>query len=215
MCPDDLDSEHDEITGLLARLDHPMPHVSVSMIIAKAVARRRAPATGTRLRWAAAIALMVGATGLALAAPGSPLRRWVTSVADGIGVARSHAPPPSITPQRPTAGIALSPAGRLIVILSATRSDAVARISLGGGAELEARAPSGAATFTTGPDRLLVELGGAGDTLTLTIPRSAARVEVLTANTRVLSAVRGTVTSSALRDSLGGYTVPVPSSRAP
>jgi hypothetical protein len=223
MCAEDLGSEEstERIAALLAMLDHPAPVVPVSRIVAEAEARGRPGALRPLFRWAAAIALTFGAAGIALAAPGSPVLRWVRTVAVDLGLVPPPSPLPGSAPSpasprpRSTAGIALSPAGRLVVVLTAAEGGAAARVSLTSGLEVGARAPSGAATFTTGSDRLLVELQGKGDTLTLTIPRLAARVEVFAGPTRVLVAARGSITTTLLPDSAGAYTISVPSVHAP
>jgi hypothetical protein len=219
MCPEDLGSEESTggIAALLAMLDHPVPAVPLARIVAEAEARGRPGALRHVYRWAAAIALTCGAAGIAFAAPGSPVLRWVRAVAVDLGLAAPPSPPAARPGPRPrsAAGIALSPAGRLVVVLTAAEGGAAARVSLTGGLEVGARAPSGAATFTTGTDRLLVELQGKGDTLTLTIPRLAARVEVFAGPTRVLVAARGSITTTLLPDSAGGYTISVPSVHAP
>ena len=218
MCPDDLGSGEsiERIATLLVALDHPVPDVPVSRIVAEAAARGRPGSWRPLFRWAAAIALICGAAGIAVATPGSPVLRWLRATAARLGVA----PPPAAAPARsephlrPTAGIALAATGRLIVVLSGAEPGAAARVALGG-TEVEARAPSGAATFTTGSERLLVELQGSGDTLTLTIPVAAPRVEVFAGPARVLVATRGAITTSLLPDSAGTYTISVPSVPAP
>lgn len=215
MCPDDLapddprsEQPDDEIRVLLATLDHPVPALSVASIAA--TARARGPSRPARpfLRWAAAIALTVGAAGVALAAPGSPLLHWVETVAGRLGLAPGVSQAPvSPPPTRASAGIALPPSDRLAIVISSAGPGAAARVSLADGSEVVVRAPASAASFTTGADRLLVDLGATGDTLTIEIPRTAPRVELFVGDARVLVAERGKIATAITPDPAGGYTV--------
>ena len=76
------------------------------------------------------------------------------------------------------------------------------------------RAPSGAATFTTDTDRLLVADRGAPDTFAIELPHSAPRVELLAGDQRILLAERGRITAGPRPDALGVYQLALPAARA-
>lgn len=201
----------DELLALLGTLDHPVPAISASAIADKASARRRRPRPV--FRWAAAAALILGVGGVALAAPGSPFRRWVEELAG-----HPAAPPPQVpTPApggRESAGVAVAPGESFAIVLRPGAVDGVARVSFGQGPEIIVRAPSGGAGFTTEPDRLTIELRSAGDTVTVEIPRTAPRVELFLEDERLLAAASGRVATTLRPDSIGRYTFALPARHA-
>lgn len=174
----DRDMDDARIRHLLARLDHPVPTVSALEVIRRARAGRRTLA----IRRAALILLTLGLAGTAYALPGSPLRGWVAAILGG----RPEAPAartsshPAIQPSSKAAeaGIALVPGSHLLVQFQEPVGEAWVRVTLTEGAEVVARAPAGAATFTAGVDRLMVRIRGAPDTFAVEIPRTAPRVEI-------------------------------------
>lgn len=111
MHPDDEPT--DAVQALLRALDHPVPKVTAEAIAARARAPDRArPAW----RWAAAVLLTLGVAGAAFALPGSPLRRWASTLGAVVtGRDRTDAGPGSASaPQAPSpnrgwAGIAVPP----------------------------------------------------------------------------------------------------------
>jgi hypothetical protein len=164
-----------EIFTLLRQVDHALP-----MVHAEALAAR---ARGTGLvwgRWAAGILLILGAAGAAYAVPGSPIREWVRSAAAWIAREDRVSPSPrqSETPTAPTAGIAALPGQNYVIVFQSLEPGGQARVSLTDGAEVTVRAPSGAARFTSAPDRLLIDNQGSGATFEIEIPRAAPRVEI-------------------------------------
>jgi hypothetical protein len=194
MHPDDDPSA--DILALLRAIDHPVPAVTAESIARRAHAPdRRLPAW----RWAAAVLLSLGLAGAAFALPGSPLRRWAVALV-GSALERPPAAPNAValpeeqSPDGGRAGIAVLPGRALIIFVNRPPPGAVALVSLVSGTEVVVRATAGAATFTTGPDRLMVEGRDKGrgrglvmpDTIAIDIPRDAPRVEIRTEGARLL-----------------------------
>jgi hypothetical protein len=207
-----------DIHELLASLDHPVPSISATAIAALADTRARAEAGRRRmaLRWAAAVLLTVGAAGVAVAAPGSPILRWVTALVEHMS---GRGDRPATTPAaqggeqlREMAGIAVAPGDSFTISFAAVPAGGVALVSFGEREEILVQARPGAARFTTEPDRLRIEARSAADTFAIEIPRTAARVEVRTGGTRLLVAELGRVFPALAPDSLGRYQVSLPSS---
>jgi hypothetical protein len=220
MHPDEArppEAREDDIHELLAALDHPVPPVSATAIAALAEARARVR-TGRRqtaLRWAAAVLLTVGLTGVAVAAPGSPVLGWLTAlVAPLRGRAARHAATPAQGDghTRETAGIAVSPGDRFTVLFAADPVGGVVLVSFGEREEVLVRARPGAARFATEPERLRIEARSAVDTFAIEIPRTAARVEIRAGGARLLVAERGRIVPALASDSLGRYRISLPPS---
>jgi hypothetical protein len=208
------DERDDDIRGLLSSLDHPTPTVSAAAVAVLADSRSRARADRRRmaLRWAAAVLLSVGAAGAAVAAPGSPVRAWVESLVARLGGEPIPPAPPEQVEAAPAplAGIAVPADAPLALVFASSFTGAVASVSFSDGDQVVVRAQPGVAHFTLEPDRVLVAMRGTHDTVTIEIPRSAPRVELLAGRTRLLLAERGRATSPAAADSLGRYRLPLP-----
>lgn len=173
----DEQREDAELFARLGALDHPVPRVDARAVIARAEQTRRSP---DYLRWAAAIALGLGLAGAAYALPGSPLRAWVRALVHGA------APGPTQPPDSGFAGIAVAPGQGLRVVFTARQTVTSADVILTDSAEVVVRALTGAATFTSGADRLVIENAGSGATFEIQIPRAAPRVEILVGETSIL-----------------------------
>ena len=205
----------DDIDELLASIDHPVPPASATAIAALAEARARGQAgrRRTALRWAAAVLLTVGAAGVAVAAPGSPILRWVTALVEHVSRRGDR---PAATPAAQggehtgMAGIAVLPGDRFTIVFAAAPAGGVALVSFGEREEILVQARPGAARFTTEADRLLIEARSAADTFAIEIPRSAARVEIRAGGAGLLVAERGRVFPAVAADSLGRYRLPLP-----
>ena len=209
--------DEDDIHELLASLDHPVPSISATAIAALAETRERAEAGRRRmaLRWAAAVLLTVGAAGVAVAAPGSPILRWVTALVSGRGGGPPATPPAQGGEggeQSGMAGIAVPPGDGFTISFTAAPAGGLALVSFGAREEILVQARPGAARFTTEPDRLRIEARSATDTFAIEIPRTAARVEVRAGGTRLLVAELGRVFPALAPDSLGRYRISLPSS---
>ena len=217
MHPDDEPT--DAVQALLRALDHPVPMVTAEAIAARArVSGRVTPAW----RWAAAVLLTLGVAGAAFALPGSPLRRWASTLGAVVtGRGRSDAGPGSAsTPQTPSperghAGIAVEPGRSLLIVFDRPAPMAMVVVSLVGGAEVIVRAPAGSATFTTYAGRLVVEgrnaspPGSAPDTFAIDIPREARRVEIRAGQARVFLKARDRITSARPPDTVGAWLLPL------
>jgi hypothetical protein len=103
------------------------------------------------------------------------------------------------------AGIAVTPGVGLAIVFADAPEGGVARVSFGEGEEVLVQARPGAARFTSGPNRLVVEALGVADTFAIEIPRTAARVELRAGGARLLVAERGQVAPALAADSLGRY----------
>jgi hypothetical protein len=113
-----------------------------------------------------------------------------------------------------SAGIAV-PAGERLAIVFRAPAGGVALVSFGGGDQVVVRARVGAARFATEPDRLLIDLVGAADTVAVEIPRTASRVELGGGAVPLLVAERGHVVPAIAPDGLGRYSVTLPPTAAP
>ncbi|MBA3521744.1 MAG: hypothetical protein H0T90_04475 [Gemmatimonadales bacterium] len=94
---------------------------------------------------------------------------------------------PAQVPERDAgvAGVAATPGKAFVIHFELPDSAGAARVSLTEGEEVTVRAPSGAATFTSGAERLLVSNAGSGATFEIGIPRDAPRVEIRVAGGRI------------------------------
>ncbi len=177
----DAEREESEVFALLRRLDHPAPRADVEFIAARAGAHGFAWG-----RWAATILVVLGLAGGAYALPGSPVPRWVESVAAWIGGRPSQtslAPAPA--PEPGVAGIAVSPGQSLFILFTVSGPEGHARVSLTDGAKVVVRGPVGAATFSTDAGRLVIENHGTSATFEIEIPRDASRVEIRVGGSRI------------------------------
>jgi hypothetical protein len=206
MYPDDEPTE--AVQALLRALDHPVPKVTAEDIATRARARGRVTPAW---RWAAAVLLTVSVAGAAFALPGSPLRRWASTLCAVVtGRGRPDAGPDSASaPQVPSsdhgrAGIAVPPGRSLLIVFDRPAPAALALVSLVDGAEVTVRAPAGSATFTTDAGRLIVEGRSASapgsaptlDTFAIDIPRDSRRVEIRAGSARVFLKERDRITSA-------------------
>ena len=167
--------EEREVFALIGAVDHPVPAISLEMVLERARSR---PAAWHR--WAAAALLTVGLGGAAYALPGSPIRRWVDAAIMSVAGPSEQAAPQAEPGAEPVdgAGIALSPGDGLVIAFAGPAEGGSARIAFTSGAEVTIRAPSGAATFRAESDQVLVQRAGVPARFDIEIPASAPRVEV-------------------------------------
>ena len=166
--------EEHGVYALLRQVDHPVPSVEAAVMVGSA----RAPRAGWR--WVAGILLAVGFAGVAYAAPGSPVRVWVAAM-----LARMGAPghPPVIAGSSPSsgsgvAGIAVIPGRALVIVFTSRQPVGEAVVLLTDSSQLTVHAPIGAATFTSEPDRLVIQNQGSSVNFEIAVPTSALRVEI-------------------------------------
>jgi hypothetical protein len=197
--------EEADVIALLGAIDHPLPAITAGTI-----ERRARVPESRRLKWAAGIALALGIAGAAYAAPGSPLPQLVGILTGWLQGGRDvtqapSSPSPGRAPD--VAGVAVAPGPRLAVVFTSPQSEGAAHVRLTDGAEVVVRAPSGAATFASDADRLVVDnVGGAG-TFEIQIPRTAAHVEILVDGDRRFEKAGDRITTDQLPDAAGRYVV--------
>ncbi len=178
-CSDRLDRarrDEYEVYALLGSVDHAAPHVD-----AAAVAAAARPRATPWVRWAATILLALGVAGAAYAIPGSPLRRWVRSLTH-----RARPAPQTPSPDSGLAGIAVAPGLDLTVRFTGPQPVGQIEVLLTDGVEVEVRAVIGAAMFSAGTDRLVVDNRDPQAAFEVRIPRTAPRVQILLGDARVM-----------------------------
>jgi len=200
MAPDELPDDL-ELDTLLESLDEEPPEVSVDTLIARG--RARAGAARGRLKWAAGIVLAFGLAGVAYAAPGSPLARWLERTG-GRGDEREG----TATEQQPdSAGVALD-VTRAAVIRFEGELGGYVHVVLTDDAEIVTRSASASTRFTSEPERLLIEHPSL-DTLQIRIPRNAPRVEIQVGAEPLLVKEGSDVFTTGDADGLGGWLLPL------
>lgn len=209
-CRDRVDRaarEEADVFALLGAVDHPVPAIAVGAVERRA----RAPDT-RRLQWAAGIVLALGIAGAAYAAPGSPLPRWVSVLSGWMRAGPQLTEPPSSpSPLQASgiAGVAITPGQRLVIAFTSSQSEGHAHVRLTDSTEVVVRAPSGAATFSSDADRLVIDNRGRTGTFELQIPRTAPRVEILVDGTRRFLKEGGRITANEVRGAPGVYAIPL------
>ena len=169
------------------------PALDLDAVVRRA-SMEEAPRRRSAARWALAVAAALALAGAVFAMPGSPLHRWMTETLRAHPrVGTTPAAPPS-APSGPNAGVAIAPGERLVIDFVSPPSEGGARIAWSDGSEVEVRAPTGAASFTTEAGRLVIDNRGAARVFEIRLPRNAPRVEVRVAGVRVLLAERGRAT---------------------
>jgi Putative zinc-finger len=205
----EAEREEREIAALLRALDAPPPTMDAEALIRRASLNGRS--AGRRhtgwLRRAATVLVVVGIAGAAYALPGSPVHRWVHAIAGKIGLFGSR---PSVKPGAegtgvPGAGISVLPERSLVISFRLARGSGRATVSLTDGPEVRVEAPAGAATFASGPGRLLIEVEAASVPFSIRIPRSAPRVEIQADGRPVFLKEEGRLTTSGRATSSEAY----------
>jgi hypothetical protein len=188
----------------LRQLDHPVPQISAQSIMTSS--RRQVPAWQ---RLAAGIVLAVGMAGIAYATPGSPLPRLVSRAIELIAPAPAT-PGMSPEPQPPApAGIALPPGERLTIAFESEGNRDTAVVLLTEGNEVVVKALGGTTTFDSEATRLLIRHSGAPARFEISIPRTAASVELKVGEHAVLMKREARVTADVAPDSTGRYLIPL------
>jgi hypothetical protein len=162
-----------------------------------------------QLRWAAGIALVLAAAGIAYTAPGSPVRTWVDQAIDWVAGTSAVAPsdepaPPSLT-EPAMAGIAVEPGTQFTIHFAATQAQGRAMVSMTDGPNIIVRALSGRVTFTTDVDRLTIQNAGARTDYEIELPADAARVEILVGTRRQFLKQGDEIVTTAPTDPLGRH----------
>jgi hypothetical protein len=199
--------EEADVFAVLGAVDHPAPVIAVSAIEGRA----RAP-DARRLKWAASVVLALGIAGAAYAAPGSPLPRLVGTLSGWMrpdperAQTRSSPSPPGAAS---VAGVAIAPGQRLVIVFASSQAEGDAFVRLTDGAEVVVRAPSGAATFSSDADRLVIDNRGGTRTFEIQIPRTAPHVEILVERMRRFVKDADRIKANELPGEPGLYAVPL------
>jgi hypothetical protein len=198
--------EEADVFGLLTAVDDPVPSVDAAVIQKRA----RAP-DARRLSWAAGIVLALGIAGVAYAAPGSPVQRWVTALVgrlrSGPGVTQ-QAPPTRASPLG-MAGVAVDPGHNLLIAFTSTQTAGDVLVRMTDSTQVVVRAPSGSATFSSDADRLVIDNGAGSGTFEIDLPRSAPRVEISVRGMRRFLKEGHRVTGNTRPDAAGVYAIPL------
>ena len=190
--------DDDRIDVLLRALDHPVPDVTAETIA------RRASRRGLPLRWAAGVLLALGAAGAAFALPGSPLHRWVVGLAGRRSEGAEAKAPVPAQDDRGSAGIAVDPGQRLLVVFEGPLTGDV-RVTLDDREDLVVRALAGAASFTSENTRLVIGSRDSTGSFSIRVPRAAPRVEIRARESRLFLKEHERVVSAVTPDSTGAY----------
>jgi hypothetical protein len=200
----DAQRDETEIHALLRLVDHPPPVVGAEAVAASARAH-----DGGWGRWAAGLLLALTAAGAAYAAPGSPLRGWTRAALELVRDDREPEPPQAPATAPEMAGLAIAPGDTLTILFKSAQPQARARVSLGEGAEVRVRAPSGAATFGSDAERLVIDNRDSIATFEIEIPRDAPRVEIRVAGTRIFLKDGSRVMAQGAGDGREPYLLPL------
>ena len=205
-----MEKEEATVGRLLLELDRPAPRVDVGAIARRAEAARPSPRP---LQWAAGFALVFGLAGVAYAIPGSPVRGWVDSMVQLISGRPNPLAPSGATLDSPgsTSGIAVAPGENFLIQFTSPTAKGEVLVTLTDRADIEIRASRGAARFTSGADRLVVEpvADGGAFTYEVQIPHAAPRVEIRVGEERVFLKEGSRITSMAGPGSSGPYRLPL------
>lgn len=199
--------EESAVFESLRALDHAPPDVDAAAIAARARGHRSG-----RIRRAAAILLAIGAAGAAYSAPGSPLPAWLQTVMSRVGLDRE--PPGSVqTPpgqvDAPGAGVAVDPGDSLLIVFRSSATAAEASVSLTEGGEAVIRTLEGAATFTSDPNRVVIDVQNGTARFEIAIPRDAPRVEIRVGGTRLFLKEGTRIVTETPGDTTGPFHLPL------
>jgi hypothetical protein len=198
--------DDEQINALLRHLDHAAPRISAADVVARAAR----PAFSRARRWttkakAASIIIALSVAGAAYAIPGSPVRAWVEAAVSRF--TRREAPGVQAPARRDsvTGGIAVAPGLSLAIRFASWQATGHVRVLLTDDAEVAVTAHNGAATFSSGSERLDVDNRGSAATFEIRIPRGAPLVSIEVAGTSLFSRRGAHTESRATPDSGGTY----------
>jgi hypothetical protein len=207
------EAQHD-LMRVLATVSHAPPAVTSASVIARARGRR-----SPGLRRAAGIALALAVAGAAYAAPGSPLRHWLSGVADRGKQASPAAvrSPEQVASQQSQpvgmAGIAVELGASLIIQFVNSQAVGTLHVRLTDSSDVKILAPRGAASFGSAEDKLIVGNTSSSGSFEVALPRSARWVEIRVGDRRVLLMDAGRVVADARPDASGHYAISLADTR--
>lgn len=185
----EVEREEEEVFALLRHVDHPPPRIDADAIAARARGRDVGWGRGGGVgRWAAGILLTLGFAGAVYALPGSPLRGWVQAIVqrtEGRPDPSPSTPVPTQAADAGVAGIAVAPGRELVILFTSHQVAGHAMVSLTNDPEVIVRALTGAASFTSDVDRLVIDNPSSSATFDIQIPHAAPRVEIRVGGDRI------------------------------
>lgn len=201
--------EESDILALLGRVDHRVPSVSAEWLARKA---KRPGQRWWSMRWAAGILLLVGLAGAAYAATNSHLRGWLRSAAGWLFPAEvvQREPRRTHASAEQTGGIAAAPGREFVISFTRRDSEAKARVTLTDKTQVIVRASQGTASFTSSAAGLQVDNFAVGANFEIEVPRSARRLEIRVAGTRIFLKEGAQVSTTPQADADGGFSIPFP-----
>lgn len=200
-----------ELFRSLEVLDVPAPDVKAADL-----AVRGRPAPGARRvssRWAAGIVLVLGLSGVAYAAPGSPLRSALVRLVAWVRPPSATTVPEPIAPIPPAVGgVLLDPGDGAVIELRSLQPFDSLIVTLVDEQQVAVRAHGGAVTFVSDVARLSISNASGVARIEVSIPRAAPRVEIVSGG-RQLYLKTGSVIRSVAADSTNGRHVILPAGR--
>lgn len=199
-----------DLMRVLATVDHAPPAVTSASVMARA--RGRASPV---LRRVAGIALALAVAGAAYAAPGSPLRAWLSGVADRASwksPAEARSPRPRASQKSEPvgmAGIAVELGESLIIQFVTSQAAGTLNVRLTDSSSVAILAPLGAATFGSAEGSLIVGNTRSSGSFEVELPRSARRVEIRVGDRLVLLKEAGRIVADVAPDAGGRYAIPL------
>lgn len=194
-------------------LDSVMPTIGLSDLSARATRRPGAMTRRGAWRWAAGILFAIGLSGVAYAAPGSPLRLAIDRLVAWIRPPSATTAPERLTPTPTTAGgVLMDPGDSVVIELRSMQPFDSLVVFLVDEPQVAVRAYGGEVTFASDVARLSVSNASGSARIEMAIPRTAPRVEIMSGG-RSLFAKVGNVVNSVATDTTGGRYVVFPPRR--
>ena len=192
---DRAEEEDDEVMARLGHADHPRPPIEIATVIARAAAQ---PGS-TWTRWAAAGLFAVGLAGAAYAIPGSPVRDWLRALVRSAPPTQAPvAPPAAVAPV--AGGVAVVPGPSFELLFLDAQATGEIRVTMTDGTDLVVRASTTGPSFTSNPDRLVIDNRHSTADFDIAVPRTAPRLEIRIGERRVF-VKHGTEITTAAQDS--------------
>ncbi len=193
------------IAEWLTSLDHPVPGVDPTMLMAPA----RPPAT-RGLLLAASLAALLAAGAAAAVIPGSPLRHLAERA---IAAWRGDEPPrvqlPDTTnPPPPQSGVAFVPGPELEIAFRRSQAEGTIRISLTDGPEVRVRQLGGTAAYAVDSAELTVDNADAVRSYEILLPRRLHRARVRVGDRVVFEKEGSAISCRGFVDGQGVHVVP-------
>lgn len=214
-CRDRFTEAHRQEADLFSRLevlDGPMPSVTLAGVLARSANSTAQANPGARRaawRWVAGILFVVGLSGVAYAAPVSPLRAIITKLVAWIRPPSATPPAGEIAPTAAAGGVLMDAGERVTIDLRSLQPFDSLVVALADEGQIAVRSHGGAVTFDSDVDRLSITNTSGVARIEVVIPRAASRVEIVAGGRRLYLKDGGAIISIAT-DTTGGRHVIVP-----